>query len=169
MKKGILATFMISMLILTFVCSCFSASAVTISNKNVMSQNTDSTGTGTIKGTITNQNGRPIAFVRVYAAGSPKDNATKLGFTLTHLIQNGKGYYKMNVPAGRYLFIRAAKLPFYLGAWGGPVSVTEGETVTLDLSITYIGPKPKPLVVPNFQDIFNGKLFNLLYQILNLV
>ena len=52
MKKGILAIFMVSMLILTFVCSCFSASAVTISNKNVGSQDTDITGTGTIKGTI---------------------------------------------------------------------------------------------------------------------
>ena len=168
MNKGILAILMAFMFVLTFVCSCFSASAITISDKNVNSQNGDMTGMGTIKGTITNQNGKPIAFVRVYAAGSPKDDATKLGFTLTHLIQDGKGFYTMNVPAGRYLFIRAAKLPFYLGAWAGPVSVTEGETVTLDLSITYIGPKPKPVVFPNFQDICNGRLFDLLYQIVNL-
>jgi hypothetical protein len=167
MRKGILATLIVTMFFLTLGCSCFSASAITISDKNVDSLNQDMTGMGTIKGTITNQNGKPIAFVRVYAAGSPKDDATKLGFTLTHLIQDGKGFYTMNVPAGRYLFIRAAKLPLYLGAWGGPVAVTEGETVTLDLSITYIL-KPKPVVFPNLQDIFNGKLFELLYQILNI-
>jgi hypothetical protein len=167
MKKGILATLMVSLFILTFVCSGLSASAITMSDKNIESQNEQMAGVGTIKGTITNQNGKPIAFVRVYAAGSPKDDATKLGFTLTHLIQGGKGFYKINVPAGRYLFVRAAKLPFYLGAWGGPISVNEGETVTLDLSITYIGPKPKPVIVPDFPDIYNGKLFNLLYQILN--
>ncbi|KYK24216.1 hypothetical protein AYK24_06495 [Thermoplasmatales archaeon SG8-52-4] len=167
MNKGILSTFMVALLILTFICSCISTSAITINN-NDKSQNNDMTGTGTIKGTITNQNGRPIAFVRVYAAGSPKDDATKLGFTLTHLIKDGKGFYTMNVPVGRYLFIRAAKLPFYLGAWGGPIAVSEGETVTLDLSITYIGPKPKPVIVPDFQNIGNFKLFNMLFQILNI-
>ena len=95
---------------------------------------------GVITGTITNQNSNPIAFVRVIAVGDPGDPNTQLGFTITHLLFGGIGYYSMNVPAGRYLFIRAAKLPLYLGAWAGPVSVEEGQTVTLDLSITYIGP-----------------------------
>lgn len=99
-------------------------------------------GTGTIKGTITNQNGKPIAFVRVVAVGNPKDPNTQLGFTMTHLLLGqGKGHYSMKVPAGRYLFIRAGKLPFYLGAWAGPVTVGVNKTITLDLSISYIGPK----------------------------
>jgi hypothetical protein len=168
MRKGILATFMAFIIILTFILGCISTSAITMPDNNVKSQDPDMTGKGTITGTITNQNGKPIAFVRVYAAGSPKDNATKLGFTLTHLLQEGKGFYKMDVPAGRYLFIRAAKLPLYLGAWGGPIVVTEGETATLDLAITYIGPKNTPLVVPNFHNMYSGKLINLLYQILKI-
>jgi len=98
------------------------------------------TGTGTIEGEITNQNGNPVAFVRVVAVGNPNDPDTQLGFTITHLFLGGKGRYSMSVPSGQYLFVRAGKLPFYLGAWAGPVTVGEGETVTLDLSITYIGP-----------------------------
>jgi len=98
-------------------------------------------GTGTIEGEITNQNGNPVAFVRVVAVGNPNDPDTQLGFTITHLfLGGGKGRYSMSVPSGQYLFVRAGKLPFYIGAWAGPVNVGEGETVTLDLSITYIGP-----------------------------
>ena len=97
-------------------------------------------GTGTIEGEITNQNGNPVAFVRVVAVGNPNDPDTELGFTVTHLFMGGKGHYSMSVPSGRYLFVRAGKLPFYLGAWAVPVTVGEGETITLDLSITYIGP-----------------------------
>lgn len=98
-------------------------------------------GTGTINGEITNQNGAPIAFVRVVAVGNPSDPNTQVGFTLTHILIGGKGYYSMSVPSGQYLFVRAGKLPLYLGAWAGPITVGEGETVTLDLSITYIGPE----------------------------
>jgi uncharacterized protein YodC (DUF2158 family) len=102
-------------------------------------------GTGTITGLITSQNGQPVAFVRVIAVGSPNDpNAQLLGFTVTHLLLGGKGIYTMRVQAGRYLFLRAAKLPFYIGAWAGPVTVGEGETINLDLSITYIGPGSMP-------------------------
>jgi len=98
-------------------------------------------GTGTIEGEITNQNGNPVAFVRVVAVGNPNDPDTQLGFTITHLfLGGGKGRYSMSVPSGQYLFVRAGKLPFYIGAWAGPVTVGKGETTTLDLSITYIGP-----------------------------
>ena len=106
---------------------------------------TPTAGTGIITGTITSQNGQPIAFVRVIAVGSPNDpNAQTLGFTITHLLLGGKGVYTMRVQAGRYLFVRAAKLPFYIGAWAGPIIVGEGETTNLDLSITYIGPGSMP-------------------------
>ena len=98
-------------------------------------------GTGTIRGTITNQNGKPVAFVRVIAVRDPKENETPIAFTITHLLIGGKGIYSMQVPSGRFLFLRAGKLPFYIGAWAGPVAVNDGETVELDLSITYIGPK----------------------------
>ncbi len=97
-------------------------------------------GTGIIEGEITNQNGNPVAFVRVIAVGNPNDPDTQLGFTITHLFLGGKGRYSMSVPSGQYLFVRAGKLPFYLGAWAGPVNVGDGETTTLDLSMTYIGP-----------------------------
>jgi len=98
-------------------------------------------GTGTIEGEITNQNGNPVAFVRVVAVGNPNDPDTQLGFTITHLfLGGGKGHYSMSVPSGQYLFVRAGKLPFYIGAWAGPVVVNDGETITLDLSLTYIGP-----------------------------
>ncbi len=100
----------------------------------------ESVGTGIIQGEITNQHGTPIAFVRVIAVGNPNDPNTTLGFTVTHLLIGGKGWYNMRVPAGRYLFVRAAKLPFYLGAWAGPVQVGEGETTRLDLSITSLLP-----------------------------
>jgi len=108
---------------------------------------TETVGKGTITGIITNQNGNPVAFVRVIAVGDSDPNTT-FGFTITHLLIGGKGTYSMSVPAGRYLLVRAAKLPFYVGSWAGPVSVNEGESVTLDLSITYIGPESMPNSIP---------------------
>jgi len=116
----------------------------------------ETVGKGTIMGTITNQNGNPVAFVRVIAVGDPSDPNTTLGFTITHLLIGGKGTYSMDVPAGRYLFVRAAKLPFYIGAWAGPVSVNEGTSTFLDLSITYIGPKSVPNAIPGSQSVFTG-------------
>jgi hypothetical protein len=98
-------------------------------------------GTGTIRGTITNQNGRPVAFVRIIAVRDPKENETPIAFTFTHLLIGGKGTYSMRVPSGRFLFLRAGKLPLYIGAWAGPVVVKDGGVTELDLSITYIGPK----------------------------
>ena len=98
-------------------------------------------GTGTIRGTITNQNGRPVAFVRIIAVRDPKENETPVAFTVTHLLIGGKGTYSMQVPSGRFLFLRAGKLPLYIGAWAGPVVVKDGGVTELDLSITYIGPK----------------------------
>jgi uncharacterized protein YodC (DUF2158 family) len=96
-------------------------------------------GTGTITGTVTNQNGNPVAFVRVIAVANPNDpNASTLGVAFTHLLIGGKGEYTMRVQAGQYLFLRAAKLPFYIGAWAGPIYVGSGETVNLDLSITFL-------------------------------
>ena len=159
MKKIILAGFVVALLFLTAVGVGLSANAVQI-QKQKRIEKIETQGMGTIKGTITNQNGRTIAFVRVIAYGSPKDNATKYGFAITNLIQ-GKGTYLMNVPAGRYLFVRAGKLPLYIGAWAGPVTVVEGQAVTLDLSITYIGPKSYPFVIPSGQNLIFERLFNL--------
>jgi len=159
MKKIILASFVVTLLFSTAVGVCLTAGAVQI-QKQEQPEKIESSGMGTIKGTITNQNGRTIAFVRVIAYGSPRDNATKYGFAYTHLIQ-GKGTYSMNVQAGRYLFVRAGKLPLYIGAWAGPVTVIEGQTVTLDLSITYIGPENNPFVIPSVQNLILERLFNL--------
>lgn len=158
MKKIILASFVVVLLFFTTVSIGFTAGAVQI-QKQTQTEKIESAGMGTIKGTITNQEGRTIALVRIIAAGSPKDNATTYGYALTKLIE-GKGTYSMQVSAGRYLFVRAGKLPFYIGAWAGPVTVIEGEAVTLDLSITYIGPKINPVLFPsghtqNFQRLFN--------------
>ena len=164
MKKIILASLVIELLVLTATGTCFTAGAVMLHSQSTQFQTTETAGTGIIKGTITNQNGKPIGFVRVIAAGSPSDNATKLAFTVTHLLPDGKGEYSLEVPAGRYLFVHAAKLPLYLGAWAGPVTVNEGESITLDLSITYIGPKNAPVVVPKLMNFGNGKLFNFLYS-----
>lgn len=159
MKKIIFASFVVALLFLTAVGVGFTAGAVQV-QKQTQPEKIESAGIGTIKGTITNQNGRTIAFVRVIAYGSPKDNATKYGFTYTHLIQ-GKGTYSMQVPAGRYLFVRAGKLPLYIGAWAGPVTVIEGQAVTLDLSITYIGPNINPVYIPSNQNLIFERLFNL--------
>ena len=163
MRKIILASFVITLLVITATGTCLTAGAESIQSNSKQLQTTETTGEGIIQGTITNQNGRPIAFVRVIAAGSPSDNATKLAFTITHLL-NGVGEYSMNVPAGRYLFLRAAKLPLYLGAWAGPVVVTEGETTTLDLSITYIGPKNAAVIMPRILNFDNGRLLNFFYS-----
>ena len=164
MKKIMLASLVIALLFFTAIGTCFTVGAVMLHSQSTQLQTTESTGIGIIKGTITNQNSKPIGFVRVIAAGSPSDNATKLAFTLTHLLPNGKGEYSLEVPAGRYLFVHAAKLPLYLGAWAGPVTVNEGESITLDLSITYIGPKNAPIVIPNFQNFGNRILLNFLYN-----
>jgi hypothetical protein len=146
---------------LTAVGVCFSASAVQVTSQQTQPEKIESGGTGLIRGTITNQNGRPIALVRVIAAGSPRDNATTWAITLTHLPFGGIGTYELPVPAGRYLFVRASKLPLYLGAWAGPITVKEGQVVILDLSITYIGPKSTPVVFPSGQNLIFGRLFNL--------
>ena len=161
MRKIILVNFVVVLLFLTAVGVGFSAGAVQI-QKQTQPEKIESAGMGTIRGTITNQDGKTIAFVRVIAFGSPRDNATTYGYALTKLIE-GKGTYSMQVPAGRYLFVRAGKLPLYIGAWAGPVTVKEGQSVKLDLSITYIGPKSTPVVFPRGQNIIFERLFNLLF------
>ena len=163
MRKIILANFVVILLFLTAVSVCFSASSVQVPSQQTQPEKIESAGTGIINGTITNQNGRPIAFVRIIAAGSPKDNATTWAITITHLYFGGKGTYELIVPVGRYLFVRASRLPLYLGAWAGPVTVLEGQVVTLDLSITYIGPKSTPVVIPGGQNLIFERLFNLLF------
>ena len=163
MKKIILASFVVALLFLTAVGVCCTAGATVATNQETKSPEIEAAGNGTIKGTITNQNGKPVAFVRVIAAGHPKDNATKYAITYTHIYFGGKGTYSMDVPAGRYLFVKASRLPLYLGAWAGPVTVTEGQTITLDLSITYIGPKSTPVFLPSGQNHVFGRLLNLLF------
>ena len=160
MKKLLIASFVVALLFLTAVGIGFTAGAIHV-QKQTQPEKIESAGMGTIKGTITNQNGRTIAFVRIIAAGSPKDNATKLAFAYTHLF-NGKGIYSMEVPAGRYLFVRAGKLPLYIGAWAGPITVQEGQTITLDLSITYIGPEITPVVVTSGQTLMFARILNFL-------
>jgi hypothetical protein len=164
MKKIILASFVVALLFFTAVGVGFTAGAAKVTNNQTNSQEMEEAGTGIIKGTITNQNGKPVAFVRIIAAGSPKDNATKLGITFTHLYFGGKGTYELIVPAGRYLFVRASRLPLYLGAWAGPVLVQEGQVTNLDLSITYIGPKSTPVIYPGGQTFVFGRLLNLLFN-----
>jgi hypothetical protein len=94
---------------------------------------------GTIRGVITNDNSEPLFFVRVIAIGEKTTTGRAIGFALTHLILGGKGSYEMEVEPGRYILIRAAKLPLYIGAKAGPIVVEAGEIKTLDLSLTYIG------------------------------
>ena len=159
MKKIILASFVVALLFLTAVNVGFSAGAVQV-QKQTQPESIESAGTGIIKGKITNQDGKSIGFVRVIAAGSPKDNATKIAFTITNVFC-GKGTYQLIVPAGRYLFVRAGKLPLYLGACAGPVTVKEGKSVDLDLSITYIGPKFNPVYIQSGQSQNFQRLFNL--------
>ncbi len=158
MKKIILASFVATLLFLTVVGICLTGGAIQI-QKQEQPEKIESAGIGTIKGTITNQNGRTIALVRVIAYGSPKDNATTYAFDITNLFF-GKGKYSMQVPAGRYLFVRAGKLPLYIGAWAGPITVKEGQVVNLDLSITYIGPKTNHYVIPGVQNLMFERLFN---------
>jgi hypothetical protein len=162
MKKIILTSFVVALIFLTAVGVGFTAGAVQV-QKQEQPEKIDTEGTGIIKGKITNQNGKSIAFVRIIAAGSPKDNATKVAITFTHIFF-GKGTYQLIVPAGRYLFVRAGKLPLYIGAWAGPITVQEGKCVNLDLSITYIGPKSTPVVYPSGQILNYGRLLNLLYS-----
>jgi hypothetical protein len=159
MKKIILASFVVALLFLTAVGVGFTSGAVQI-QKQTQPEKIESAGMGTIKGTVTNQDGRTIALVRVIAYGSPKDNATTYGFALTNLFK-GKGTYSMQVQAGRYLFVRAGKLPLYIGAWAGPITVVEGEVTTLDLSITYIGPDINSVCIPSGQNLNFERLFNL--------
>ena len=159
MKKILLASFVVALLFLTAVGVGFTAGAIQI-KKQTQPEKIESAGMGTIKGKITNQEGRSIAFVRIIAFGSPKDNATKYAFTFTNLFC-GRGKYSMQVAAGRYLFVRAGKLPLYIGAWAGPVTVSEGEVINLDLSITYIGPDINPYVIPSSQNLIIERLFNL--------
>jgi len=116
-------------------------------------------GNGVIRGTVTNQNGNPISFVRVSAFGEKSENGREYGFAITHLLINGKGKYTMKVEPGRYLFIRAAKLPLYIGAWAGPVYVNDGETVTIDLSITYVGPEIVSMSSPIYHSKVNTNNF----------
>ena len=159
MKKIISASFVVTLLFLTALGVCLTGGAIQI-QKQEQPEKIESAGMGTIKGTITNQNGRTIAFVRVIAYGSPKDNATTYGFDYTNIFC-GRGKYSMQVAAGRYLFVRAGKLPLYIGAWAGPVTVSEGEVINLDLSITYIGPDINPYVIPSSQNLIVERLFNL--------
>jgi hypothetical protein len=159
MKKIILASFVVALLFLAAVGVGFSAGAIQVQKQN-QPEKIESAGMGTIKGKITNQDGKSIGFVRIIAAGSPNDNGTKYAFTFTHIFF-GKGTYLLPVPAGRYLFVRAGKLPLYIGAWAGPITVKEGQVVNLDLSITYIGPKTNPYVIPGIQNLMFERLFNL--------
>jgi hypothetical protein len=98
------------------------------------------------------------------AVGNPRDNTTKLGVTYTHLLFGGKGKYSLEVPAGRYLFVRAARLPLYRGAWAGPIVVNEGGSVTLDLSITYVGPENIPVVISCSRILDYKSLVYMLYS-----
>jgi len=160
MKKIILASFVVALFFLTAIGVGFTSGAVQVQKQKTQPEKIESAGMGTIKGTITNQDGKTIGLVRVIAYGSPKDNATKYAIKLTRVFC-GKGRYSMEVPAGRYLFVRAGKLPLYIGAWAGPVTVKEGQVVTLDLSITYIGPKINPVYIQSGQSLNFERLFSL--------
>ena len=123
--------------------TCFTVGATldSFQGENINDHELQKIGKGTIKGTVSNQHGKPVSFVRVAAFGDKSGNGREYGFAITHLLIQGKGKYEMQVEAGRYLFVRAARLPLYIGAWAGPVYVDEGETITIDLSITYLGPE----------------------------
>lgn len=130
-------------MILPVISTCFTVGATIGSSQGEQINNDrlQKIGKGIIKGTVSNQHGKPVSFVRVSAFGNKSGGGREYGFAITHLIIQGKGKYEMEVEAGRYLFVRAARLPLYIGAWAGPVYVDEGETITIDLSITYIGPE----------------------------
>lgn len=161
MKKELLSILVIGLIVLTVVSACFTAVAALGSNRieKYRPIPLQKIGTGTIKGTVTNQNGNPVFFVRVAAFGNKSDGGREFGFAITHLIINGKGTYKMKVEPGRYLFVRAAKLPLYIGAWAGPIYVNDGEIVTLDLSITYIGPKVNLITTQVTQPKVTGNIY----------
>ena len=137
MKKELLSILVGGLIVLTVVSACFTAGAALGSHRieKYRSIPLQKIATGTIIGTVTNQNGNPVSFVRVAAFGNKSDGGREFGFAITHLLINGKGTYEMQVEPGRYLFVRAGKLPLYIGAWAGPIYVNDGETVTLDLSI----------------------------------
>lgn len=161
MKKELLSILVVGLIVLIVVSACFTAGAALGSHRIEKYRSTplQKIGTGTIKGTVTNQNGNPVAFVRVAAFGNKSDGGREFGFAITHLLINGKGTYEMQVEPGRYLFVRAAKLPLYIGAWAGPIYVNDGETVTLDLSITYIGPKVTHVPTPVPQSATTGNVY----------
>ena len=161
MKKVLLPILVVGLVVLTVVSACFTAGAALGSYQveKFKSIPLQKVGMGTIKGTVTNQNGKPICFVRVAAFGNKSDAGREFGFAITHLLINGKGTYEMQVEPGRYLFVRAAKLPLYLGAWAGPIYVNDGETVTLDLSITYIGPKVTSVPTPASQSTVTRNVY----------
>jgi hypothetical protein len=127
LKEKILAT-----IIITFILFSFTIPAATSekTNKNA--------GNGVIRGIITNEDNEPLFFVRIYAIGEKTNTGRSIAFTYTHLFLGGKGSYKLDVDPGRYVLIRAAKLPFYIGAKAGPIVINSGETKTLDLSLTSI-------------------------------
>lgn len=131
MKKLIMPAIVIGLIFLTTVNACCMANPATSSEQRAASPQA---GKGTIKGTITNQNGHNVAFVRVYAVNFQEK---EFGFAYTHLI-SGKGEYTMKVPGGNTYFLRAARLPFYFGAYNTGVYVDEGETKTVDFTIYYL-------------------------------
>ena len=161
MKKELLSILVGGLIILTVVSACFTAGAALGSHRieKYRSIPLQKIGMGTIKGTVTNQNGNPVSFVRVAAFGNKSEGGREFGFAITHLLINGKGTYEMQVEPGRYLFVRAGKLPLYIGAWAGPIYVNDGETVTLDLSITYIGPKVAHIPTPVPQSTVTGNVY----------
>lgn len=166
----LLPLLVVCIIVLIFVTACFSAGATINFNQleNSLTIPKQNSGMGTITGTVTNQNGNPISFVRVSAFGDKSDGEREYGFAITHLLIDGKGIFEMQVDSGRYIFVRAAKLPLYIGAWAGPVYVNDGETVTIDLSITYIGPKIVRLSHPDSSSIITLKIlkkFNLFQQL----
>ncbi|MCK5261763.1 MAG: carboxypeptidase regulatory-like domain-containing protein [Thermoplasmatales archaeon] len=163
MKKELLSILVGGLIVLTVVSTCFTAGAALGSHRieKYRSIPLQKIGMGTIKGTVTNQNGNPVSFVRVAAFGNKSEGGREFGFAITHLLINGKGTYEMQVEPGRYLFVRAARLPLYIGAWAGPVYVNDGETVTLDLSITYIGPKVTPVPSPVPQSTVTRNVYTI--------
>ncbi len=143
MKKAFLPMLVVGLIILPVISTCFTVGATKGSPQieKINDNQLQKIGMGIIKGTVTNQHGNPVSFVRVSAFGDKSGGGREYGFAITHLLIKGKGKYEMQVEAGRYLFVRAARLPLYIGAWAGPVYVEQGETITIDLSVTYIGPE----------------------------
>jgi len=161
MKKELLSILVGGLIVLTVVSACFTAGAALGSHRieKYRSIPLQKIGTGTIKGTVTNQNGNPVSFVRVAAFGNKSEGGREFGFAITHLLINGKGTYEMHVEPGRYLFVRAGKLLLYIGAWASHIYVNDGETVTLDLSITYIGPKVTYVPTHVTQSTLTGNVY----------